>query len=334
MKSLFFAIAYLRFQRGFFFNLLLKGGKMVSETRRLLEQQISKSCLSIKDENAGKNEEEDKERAVREDTSESFSEVKDDYADMPESYGKDFEKFYKTLSPEVRKYLHNHERLRGESLEQLRNKLQSFQWVEDVFNLRLERMLRRGIKSCREWIEMMAKVDDSLEQNPLQTLSLMAEVYGMFPVRDRENSFSFVPLYFHLQKQLHRLENDFSVFRNALAGRTAKNQAEELKAFREARTEAGDLKHPHFDQVCHVMQELIRNRFAVSLEDAYEKALWLDGNIRRELIRSRSEEMLKARTAEAQKAKQAAFSAGGKTAGFVEEPLTTRQMLEKQIYGF
>ena len=102
-----------------------------------------------------------------------------------------------------------------------------------------------------------------------------------------------------------------------------------LESFRSEKSEAGSLKHPYFDEVRLLMADLIERRMANSYEDAYEQAVWLNGTVRSQLIQNQAEALLRAKTEEAQRAKQAGFSAKGKPAEVSEEHLTTRQFLEK-----
>lgn len=75
---------------------------------------------------------------------------------------------------------------------------------------------------------------------------------------------------------------------NALATRTAEAR-NQINLFAEATDEAGNKLHPHFDKVETVMGRMITSGLASDMNDAYERAVYADPNIRSELINSERE---------------------------------------------
>lgn len=252
----------------------------------------------------------------------------DPYLQAPRSFRPEFAEAFKALPGEMRKYLHEREGEAAKSFSRLSAELQNRRWVDEAFSTRRERMSRHGINSSRDWIAVMAGVDDALERNPRETLQALARCYG---VSLDGGAPSGMPdkVYFDLQNQISSLENSLSMYQNKVFQQADAQACSQLESFRSEKSEAGSLKHPYFDEVRLLMADLIERRMANSYEDAYEQAVWLNGTVRSQLLQNQAEALLRAKTEEAQRAKQAGFSAKGKPAEVSEEHLTTRQFLEK-----
>ena len=96
---------------------------------------------------------------------------------------------------------------------------------------------------------------------------------------------------------------------------------------------ASDPKNAFFENVKADMGRLINSGYAESLEDAYEKACWANGEIRALLIKQQSPAVPSANAADAvQRAKAAAKATGGApSAGFKPNPGTEGSSLRETI---
>ncbi|NCB49148.1 MAG: hypothetical protein EOM53_00485 [Alphaproteobacteria bacterium] len=105
-----------------------------------------------------------------------------------------------------------------------------------------------------------------------------------------------------------------------------------LKSFDDAVDEAGTKKHPFFNDVSLEMASLLKNKLVSSLEEAYEKAVWLNPKIRNSLIEEKTLQTIKKKVEESEKAKEASFSVKGKMTGQSDlSKLSTRDLLEFQF---
>jgi len=97
-----------------------------------------------------------------------------------------------------------------------------------------------------------------------------------------------------LQQQLHPLQQQINQLTNQLQQRDAQAQQFEdtqadtaVEAFRNATDENG-IKYPHFDIVSNSMASYIEQEASIgqslSLEDAYDRAIWADPIIRQQLL--------------------------------------------------
>lgn len=105
----------------------------------------------------------------------------DAYLEAPRSYKKEYAEVFRTLPPDLRKYLHERESETERGFSKINNELNSRRWIDDVFNRRVQRLERLGIRHPQEWVEAMAYIDDALEKDPKGTLRFLADVYGIDP---------------------------------------------------------------------------------------------------------------------------------------------------------
>ena len=79
------------------------------------------------------------------------------------------------------------------------------------------------------------------------------------------------------------------------------------------------------------MFALLHIILAYDFEDAYQQALWLVPDLRKQMLDEQMAFNLKAKADEAQKAQLASFEAKGKALNDDNEQLSTRQILERVI---
>lgn len=114
------------------------------------------------------------------------------------------------------------------------------------------------------------------------------------------------------------------------------NQMQEYEKVGQTLTEFGSSK-PHFDAVRNDMADLLEAGKAKTLEEAYEKAVWLNPDIRQTLIENERAEALKKIEADqrAQKAKAAAVSVKGSSPSAVGSQQlkgSLRDIIAAQVY--
>lgn len=334
---------------------------MVSETRKILEQQFAAARENNNDEarldgathaeafaptaddvveenSYSENSLADKDEVVR--VSSNISE-ENLYDLPPKSFNPELSETYKSLAPEMKKYLHEKEK----SFSQLCDEMQKCRWIDDVFQARADRMSKRGIASSRDWIEMMAKVDDALERNPFLTLQTMADCYGFniqpknsaVPYNNGQAAFAQPQdnlFWQSLNGKIKSLEDDYGAFKQTLFDNAVARSRAQLQTFINERDDNGNLKHPYLSEVQGIMLKLLEGKLANGFDEAYNQAVWLKDDVRQKLILEKSHQQIQAKSQEAQKAKSAGFSPIAKPAELPDEELTTRQLLEKKIYGF
>ena len=80
-----------------------------------------------------------------------------------------------------------------------------------------------------------------------------------------------------------------------------------VESFVKAVDENGNSVHPHFEDVKSVMGQLLSSGIAQTIEDAYDKAVWMVPEVQAKMIAATNETNLKNKATEAAKAKEAGF---------------------------
>ncbi len=249
----------------------------------------------------------------------------DPYMDLPEGYAPEYGDTFKALAPEFRKYLHERAGEASKSLSEIQEKLNGYGWVEEAYAPRQERLKQLGFGNAREYFGSLAAIDDGFANNPEATIKALAEAYG-------------VGLGGQQQAQPNPLENKVSQLENALQQMQQNQQKQvverEFNDFANAKDEAGNVKHPYVKDVLAEIKSVFAAGAAKNFAEAYEKAVWLNPAVREKLIAEKAQADLKNKTAEAEKAKNAAFSPKGKQPGEKDfSDMSVREMLEAQMAG-
>lgn len=293
-----------------------------NETRQFLEEQFDKIAqASAVDEQSPENENGEQIGQPAQ------QQPVDLYLDAPKTYRKEYWETFKALPPEMRQYLHERESETEKGFSRVNNELQNKKWLDELASARGEQFSQYGYKDAREWIEDIAGVYDALEQNPQETLTRLAETYGV----DFNNNQGGDAKENVLVKRLAALEQTILTQQQEMDLQKSAKAQSVLADFTSAIDETGNPKYPHFEQVRQEMKKYLVSGVSTSLEDAYERAVWSDKDIRGKLIGNQSAMNLGSKISEAQKAKDAGFSPKGKIGSEDLSNLTTRQMLEKQI---
>ena len=164
----------------------------------------------------------------------------DAYLEAPRSYKKEYAELFRTLPPELRKYLHERESEAERGFSKINNELSSRRWIDDVFNRRHQRLERLGINRPQEWVETMACIDDALEKDPKGTLRFLADTYGIklgdvvgasvhsYPLVDSSNFNQIID-------RIQQLDDKLSEYSNEIkAQKLLAEKAEESKRAKEA----------------------------------------------------------------------------------------------------
>ena len=249
--------------------------------------------------------------------------VTDEWMIAPKAYRQEFQEPFKALSPEFRKYLHEREKQTEKGFSDLGNKLNGYKWADDVYSSRQERLNSLGFKNSKEYVEHMSAIDDALEKDPYGTLMVLAQAYGV-DFNNNETAFS------SLQRQFGEINQRVAAQEAFIKKQQEKLAGDAFNAFVNAKDEAGNSKHPYFEDVRQDMINLFTSGRCDNFEQAYEMAIVDNKDVREKMLEAQVEAKLKAKAQEASKAKGAAFEVKPKQATTPSENLTTRQALEKK----
>lgn len=243
----------------------------------------------------------------------------------PSSYRENFASDFKNLPHEWQVFLIEHENENNEKYQKALDGLQEYRLLEAQYDAERLRLQQQGVQKIREWLDGLIWIDKEMARRPEQTLRAMAKVYGVNLGGDKDKS----TVSAETMARLNYLEQGLQGITHYLSELQNQKIAESLQMFGRQTDPDGNLLHPYFEAVQKQMCDFLESGMVQSVEDAYEYALWLNPQIRSELV----EKQISSQAAEAQKAQKAAFAPKGKTEA-PERPLTLREELEKNMAAF
>lgn len=249
--------------------------------------------------------------------------VIDEWMDAPKSYTKEYQDTFKTLSPDWRKYLIEREKQVERGFSEKNNRIESYKWADNAFNSRQERMAKLGFQKAQDYIEHMTAIDDALELNPAETIKALANAYGV-NFGETTNSDTEV------QRQIASLQQEMRSYKDFVKAQQQMQANNEFNAFINAKDEAGNPKHPYYEEVKADMVALFNEGRAINLEDAYKKALNDNEAIRERLFEEEVQRRLNSKIEAAKVAKDAGFSPKSKAQEEARE-LSLREELVKKF---
>lgn len=249
--------------------------------------------------------------------------VIDEWMDAPKSYTKEYQDTFKTLSPDWRKYLIEREKQVERGFSEKNNRIESYKWADNAFNSRQERMAKLGFQKAQDYIEHMTAIDDALELNPAETIKALANAYGV-NFGETTNSDTEV------QRQIATMQQEMQSYRDFIKNQQQMQANNEFNAFINAKDEAGNPKHPYFEDVKADMSNLLAQGRARNFEEAYNAAIWTNEAVRQKLIEESVKQQLNSKVEAAKVAKDAGFSPKSKAQEEVREK-SLREELEEQF---
>ena len=235
------------------FNFIERQSGM-SDIREELEKNLASAETQSKETNANEEQPVNQEPAVT-----------DEWMDAPKAYKKEFQDSFKTLSPEWRQYLIEREKQSERGFSDMGNKLNDLKWVDNLYNTRAERLKANGYSKAQDYIEQLAQIEDALSADPQSTLQALAEAYG---VKFNDNT-----ALSSLQRQVNDVQQLVAAQRQYIQQQQQETGNRLVNEFVNAKDEAGNPKHPYFNDVREVMTDLIRKGAANDLDTAYNMAI-------------------------------------------------------------
>ena len=244
----------------------------------------------------------------------------------PESYQEKFASDFKNLPHEWQVFLIEHENQNNEKYKKASDGLQAYKQLEIMYDNNRLRLEEQGFRKIQDWLEGLVWIDQELARRPEQTVRAIARVYGV-KLDGKEQKSDAVSA--QTVERLSSLERNFHDMASYLNGLQNQRLDDLLQMFARQIDADGNALHPYFEAVKGLVRELLASGVVQNVEDAYESALWLNPQIRAELITKQ----ISSQAVEAQKAQKAAFAPKGKSEA-PERPLTLREELEKNMAAF
>lgn len=204
---------------------------------------------------------------------------------------------------------------------------------------------RLGITEA-ESVQRLVAAQQAFETSPLQATQWIANQYIQTPEQaravieslaqkhglklgeqraDNDDQDALVdPEVARLNEQVSRLSARLEQGEQSAATQQRQQAQAAVDAFREAKDESGNLKHPHFDKVRAAMGALVTSGVATDIEDAYARAVRADPELYQEQAEALVTQTKQQQTAAARKAaadaKRRALPRSGKAAPAKPKP--------------
>ena len=241
----------------------------------------------------------------------------------PKGYTEKFADDFKNLPQEWQVFLSEREASTDAKLNDYAEKLQNYHSLDELFEQNKQRLKNLGIEKMQDWLTGLAWLDKQIEEHPAKTLQAIAAIYGVkaeFPqIRNKQPEPEVVA-------RLCQLEHQYRDLTSYLQNQDKQRLVDLIRMFGRQTDQSGNLLHPYFDEVKQQVFALLNSGAAADIEQAYENALWLNPSTRARLV----QKTINAQTAEAEKAKKAAFAPKGK-AEKTERLLTLREEIAKNM---
>lgn len=183
----------------------------------------------------------------------------------------------------------------GDTLEQYRHTFES-----------------RGLEPQKA-VESLLAAQDALDRDPVGALHQIAQVYGVDLAQvygqkpqSEDHGRGDAPMDAQtaaLQQHIAHLEQQLNAIRTETAQERQLRQAQEVQEAQGHISQWAQAK-PHFEEVRQTMARLIEAGEAQSLEDAYDKAVWLNPETRKTMEAAKAKESAAKRAQEAEAAKK------------------------------
>lgn len=221
----------------------------------------------------------------------------DEWIEAPKSFKPEYHEGFKALPLEMRKYIHQRESETEKGFKDFGEKLKGYQWIDEVYGKNKERL---GGLSLKEWVEDMAAVDGCLAANPAATIKALSDYYKI----SQNNQDQGQPQVSPVEQKIAALEQRFSQY---MTQRENERVQSEFDTFINEKDEAGNLKHPYFNEVKNEMSALFGGGLVKNFAEAYDKAVRLNPDVWEKLNAERIRSEMEKKAAEAEKSKNAAF---------------------------
>lgn len=199
-------------------------------------------------------------------------------------------------------------------------------------------------------IQSWAQVASHLQQNPAEALQQLARQYNvdlgqLTPKQkddiwgDESNTNVVDPRISELEQRIQHLTGHLQQ-RDQLEQQSKVTAfTNDIQAFAQQKTEAGELAHPHFDELIPEMMTMAQAIRASgqqpNIKDLYDKALWANPSTREKVLAAQRQAAAKKAEdeaiAKAKKARQAGKSVGGSASTTLRPEMSLREMIESQF---
>lgn len=240
----------------------------------------------------------------------------------PASWKKDYHEPWNTVDDRIKEYVWQREEQMRRGVEPLLTKAQFADKIEQVLSPYRDTIRGLGIEEPQA-VEAMLKADHTLRfgtpEQKLQMFHQLAQQYGVNlanqAVSNSQNP-AMDPTIYALQNEVVKVKGQLQSWQQQQEEAQNAVLLDEIRAFEQ--------KAEHFESVRPEMIALLQSGAAQTLEEAYDKAVWGNPDLREAMLEARQAQALASVSVEknraAKAARAAAVSVRGSTPGINTAP--------------
>jgi hypothetical protein len=161
---------------------------------------------------------------------------------------------------------------------------QHYEPINQVLEPIRNTLQQRGVSES-DYVGRLVEADRLLQTDPVGTIQWLAQQAGvdLATLEPGESNYAD-PQIAALQNRVDQLTNHVSEQERQTAETRTTELGGQIESFSKKADSDGNLLHPHFDTVRHVMGSLIQAGQAQTMDDAYAKAIRLDDGLYRQTL--------------------------------------------------
>lgn len=208
---------------------------------------------------------------------------------LPDGWADDKRDSFKTLSPDLKKYLRDREaeqkkafNAKVQDAEKIRKQYERYEPVSKVFEPIRQNLELNGVSEA-QYVQRLLAAENFLRTNPKEALKWLAQQSNVQLSELVEAPTNTDPALESVNKKLAMVEQQLSQFTTGNQQAIQQNVQSTLEKFQNE-ADATGLKHPHFEKVRYAMGALLKEGIAKDMDDAYERAVYADPELRKASI--------------------------------------------------
>ena len=230
---------------------------------------------------------------------------------LPEGWADDRKESWKTLPKDLREYLKKREKERNDGLtskmqeaDKVKKQFEKYSSIPTLFDPVREQLALQGVDEAT-YMRNLINAHMAINKDPKSALRMLAKQYGLDPAELIEAA-AQNPELAERDKRIAALEARFQQQGQASEVQLQTQVKTAIQAFQEEKDAQGNSAHPHFEKVRVAMGALMSSGQAKDLKDAYDRAVFVDPELRETMLQERVKSALAAKeTEDAEKAKAA-----------------------------
>lgn len=205
------------------------------------------------------------------------SEVREstDALEPPAKWSDQNKTYFKSLDPVGQKFLLEREKdVEGhltKRTQELSETQKRYQKLDDVLKP-FEAVAKQSGVELAPHIAQAMQYYTAFQRDPVSTLKALIQANKLTPEALGLVDDGTDPTIRELRDRAERTERELASLKQGTVQATESQYASQISAFKDAKDEAGAIKHPHFDSVRSLMAPLVDS--GKSLEEAYAEVVW------------------------------------------------------------